>query len=377
MRRPAQAAPLPIVELVAEKWVPGGDVLARHEGKAVFVAGALPGEKVQVQLSQSKKDFAKGHVLEVLEASRERVEPQCKYFNKCGGCSWQHASYAEQLRAKEAILKDTLARQGGLRDFELEPIVPSAPYAYRGRVRVHADGHGGWGFLSKSSKALQTISMCPVLEDVLNDSLKKAKFPRGEHPVFTDGEKVIYGNEGEVLEVPVLHKKLPADHKVFFQSNRALLEELIQKEILPFSGHYAMDLFSGIGTFAAFLEDKFERVVAVERDIKCLALAQSHLQKTKFYTGAAEDWARDFPSQAIDFLVVDPPRLGLDPSLIPILKSWKPRHWLYISCDPVSLARDLKGIMDGGDYELVHVRPYDFYPQTPHLETAALLRRKA
>lgn len=377
MRRPAQVVELPILELVAEKWIPGGDVLARHEGKAVFVDGALPGEKVRVQLTQSKKDFAKGKVVEVLEPSVERVVPHCRYYHKCGGCSWQHASYAEQLRAKEAILRDTLARQGGLRDLEMEPIVPSQPYAYRGRVRVHSDGHGGWGFLAKNSKSLQTTGQCPVLEDSLNEVLKKAKLPRGEHPLFSDGSQVIYGSEGEVLEVQVLHRKLPADHKVFFQSNRSLLEQLIQKEIMPFNGGYAMDLFSGIGTFAAFLEERFEKVVAVERDIKCLKLAKSHLQKTQFYTGAAEDWAKDYPSQEIDFLVVDPPRVGMEPSLIPILQSWKPKHWLYISCDPVSLARDLKLILAGGDYSIQHVRPYDFYPQTPHLETAVLLRRNS
>ncbi len=375
------------IEITVERWVASGAVFAKWEDKdtfkAVFVTGALPGEHVRVLITENKKDFAKGHVVQVLTASEYRVSPPCIHYSNCGGCDLQHLDPDQHQNAKTAMLVDTLKRQGGLKDEwlaqNLNPMVCGSPFAYRGRVRIRGDGSGHWGFLAAGSHQMQRIDQCLVMDQALQTFLQQKTdsraIPPGEWRLLSDGQAVCTESSGRVLQVPVLDRKLWADAEVFFQSNRKVLELLIQNEVLSQSGGLAIDLFSGVGTFAAFLEDKFERVIAVERDALCLELAERNCPRTEFYTGAVEDWAVEFPDLRPDLLIVDPPRTGLPESILEIITKWNPKKWLYVSCDPVTLSRDIKRLGLLG-WQVQKITPYDFYPQTRHLECVAWLEHQ-
>jgi 23S rRNA (uracil1939-C5)-methyltransferase len=173
--------------------------------------------------------------------------------------------------------------------------------------------------------------------------------------------------------VNLLGKKIVADNRGFFQSNTEVFKMLLENELKGLEGKFAIDLFSGVGPFAAILEDNFEKVIAVEADERCLRVAKKNLKKTKFFTEKAEEWAVSQPDLKPDLLVVDPPREGLDAKLIKMIASWKPERVLYVSCDPVTQARDLRIFAEETGYKLDSVRGYDFYPQTHHMESVAWL----
>ena len=212
---------------------------------------------------------------------------------------------------------------------------------------------------------------------------KMSAFPFGKEAVHVrdlngeDGDNLIAGADNtSFTSVNLLGKKIVADNRGFFQSNTEVFRMLLENELNDLEGELAIDLFSGVGPFAAILEDNFEKVIAVEADERCLRVAKKHLKKTKFFTERAEEWAVSHPDLEPDLLVVDPPREGLDSKLIKMIASWKPRKVLYVSCDPVTQARDLRIFNEETDYKLLSVRGYDFYPQTHHMESVAWLELK-
>ncbi len=373
---------LPIVEVEGLRWTASGDVFANWNGKALFLRGALPGEHLRVQITELKKDFARGKVIQVLQASPSRIKPECPHYGSCGGCDLQHLKSTEHLEAKRAMLNDTLRRQGGFTqvwiDANVRPIESGEAWAYRGRVRIHGNGQGQWGFLGSATHSIVPIDDCYVMEDAMAQFLSHPdrKVPIGEWKLQTNGSQVVIQESGKDLQIPIASKWLWANADVFFQSNREMLTRLVENELRDLQGQLAVDLFSGVGTFAAFLEDHFERVIAVERDPECLRLAELNCPKTEFFTGAAEDWAKEYPDLQPDLLIVDPPRTGLPAELLPILNDWNPKKWLYVSCDPVTMSRDLKRLGEMG-WTIDLIRPYDFYPQTKHLECVVWLRRES
>lgn len=142
------------------------------------------------------------------------------------------------------------------------------------------------------------------------------------------------------------------------------------------SGNLALDLFSGVGFFAAFLEDKFQQVIAVEQNPHCLKLAAKNCtDKTEFITEDATVWAKDHTHLEVDFLIVDPPRDGLEVEVLEMIQTCQPANWIYVSCNPVTLARDIQRILKSGQYEIDEIRGFDFYPQTSHLEMGVSFKK--
>jgi 23S rRNA (uracil1939-C5)-methyltransferase len=356
------------MELVLEKWVPGGDCIARKDGKVIFVEGGIPGEKVLVTLTVNKKDFSKAKVVKVLEKSEHRVSPKCRHYSECGGCNLQHISYEHQLFLKEKMLVETLARMGGIELNKSISMFSSRPWGYRNRVRFHQ--HGKFkGFKEAQRNRIVPIQECPVLTPKNLSALKKYQGKAKEVSLFDNNNSVYI--EGE-YKVEILNKVFYLNNKTFFQSNLKPLPELVNWAVAGENGKLAVDLFSGVGFFASFLEDHFDRVIAVERNDKCLPFAKRNLSKTEFYTGAVEEWQLPHQIDAIDFLLVDPPREGLEKSVPELLAKWQIPKLVYISCNPVTLARDLKKLIALG-YGLESTAAFDLYPQTQHLEVGVKL----
>lgn len=392
---PARPAGHETVELTIEKMVPGGEGLARREGKVIFVAGALTGERLKVRLTESKKDYARGEIAEILAPSPERVTPPCPVAGRCGGCDWQHLAYPEQLRQKVALAEDALRRVGGIAWPGLA-IEPGKPWGYRNRVQFHRSPDGRLGFLGRGSHDVIPVGACPVSDPALNALLAA---PPASPEDRTAGRLLAWGHAGAAaradgeIAVEILGKTIRFDNRCFFQSNLGMLEKLIPHvlEGLPdrhgerggehgggLRGDRALDLYCGVGLFGAFLADRYRSVLAVEENAASLAHARGNIPGTShaFLEGRLEELVQqgrlgDVP----DLVVVDPPRPGLDQAVRDWLAETRPPRLVYVSCNPVTLARDLKSLLAAG-FTLTSLRLFDFYPQTAHVEAVAKLEMR-
>lgn len=362
-----------------EKMAQGGEAIAHlDDGRVCFVAGALAGEVADVAIVQSKKDYAKGFAVQILERSAFRVEPRCPLYEKCGGCSLQHASFESQLAMYRASVEELFRRFTKTELPEGWKIHAGKSYGYRNRARLVRVGNG-WGFRESKSHRPIPVSRCAVLTDALNEAIAKDAFPEvSELSVFDNGNgKISYFHRGMGLSefekcatntVTLCGMSLSMDAACFFQSNLGLLPELVKAvSDSAGSGRYLIDLYSGVGFFASLLQENFERIVTVEREPKALYHAKRNVSKARNISAPAEEWLAQNDASGADVLIVDPPRTGLLPSALEAVSKAHPKKLLYVSCDPATLARDFQRLSLHG-YKIRKAEGFAFYPQTPHFE---------
>lgn len=399
-----------IFELLVEKMVQGGDGMARlPDGRICFVQGALPGEKCKVVLTFSKKDFTRGRAIEILEKSPDRVVPACPLYGKCGGCSLQHLESTKQIEYMERVERENFKRLAHAelpQDFKIHF---GNSWGYRNRARVvycgnRGDGsRGAFGFRGQESNDVVPFKECPVLTPSLNEFLKGAgrelcaANPNArELNVFDNGSgQVSYYYRGmpknefekkSISLVQVCGKEIESDASVFFQSNLGLLPELVESVRKAVdagiasgesSDEWLIDLFSGVGFFAALLQDKFKRVTTVEREEGCLKHAKVNLSTAAHcenVSAPAEDWLAHNVVDVPATLIVDPPRTGLPKEALEAIVASSVNRLIYVSCDPVTLARDYAKFATAG-FCLKQAEGFAFYPQTPHMEMMFVLSR--
>ena len=380
-------------EAAIEKLIPGGDGLARVGGKVAFIPFTLPGERVRARVTESRKDFLRAVPLEILEASPDRIAAPCPVFGRCGGCDWQHIAPPAQARLKLALAEDALRRIGGIA-FPGLAIETGPSWRYRNRVQVHRDASGTAGFLARGSHALVPILDCPISRSAFGRLFAPTapgapaalgsgpyagtrRYPAWSHPLAGGGDFLASADpaSGDAAEiaVPLLGKTLRFDLRCFFQSNLEMTARLVPFALDGLAGRLALDLYCGVGLFGAFLADRFERVIAVEENPASLEWAQRNIGATHdFLRGRVEDLAGAAPLSDArpDVIVVDPPRSGLDRAVSAFLADKRPPRLIYVSCDPVTLARDLKSLLAAG-FSLDDLKLFDFYPQTAHVEAVA------
>jgi 23S rRNA (uracil1939-C5)-methyltransferase len=397
----------------------GGDSLGRlPDGRAVFVPYTQPGELVRVRLSEEKKNFARGALLEVLEASPERTQPRCSHFNPqrgdrlgCGGCHYQHIPYEVQLRMKEAILKDQLERIGKLEDPQVASAVPSSqPWNYRNHVQFHLSPTGELGFQAPRSQEMVPIRECHLPKEVINDlwprldiesvpGLDRLGIRSGSgddlmlvlessdpEPVSLSldlpisvvhlgpgGHLVLAGDDHIVIEVEGAPFRVSPGS--FFQVNTAAAAEMVGHLLdkLPLTGETTLvEAYCGVGLFSAFLAPHVGRLVGIEAfpsACEDFVLNLDEFDNVELYESPVE---KALPALDLkpDIILVDPPRSGLDRRVVDGILALAPRHLAYVSCDPSTLARDAKRLAAGG-YESVQVTPFDLFPQTYHIESVS------
>lgn len=408
-------------DLRIEKMVQGGDGMARlPDGRVCFVQGALPGELCKVELVFQKKDFTRGRVVGVVEPSPDRVAPRCPLYGRCGGCSLQHLDSQKQAEYMARVERENFRRLAHAElpaDFVIH--VGSA-WGYRNRARVvpQFSRNGeccGFAFREQESNALIPFENCPVLTPALNAFLQgpaRKIFAPGSLPrrparpgdvslnVFENGKgEVSYFYRGmskeefekhSVSVVEIEGCRIESDASVFFQSNLGLLPELVKSVRSAVddglaSGNacndWLIDLFSGVGFFAALLQDKFKRITTVERDEGCLKHADVNLSVTgpghaavENVSAPAEEWLAGHVVDIPATLIVDPPRTGLPGEALDAIVRSSVKRLIYVSCDPVTLARDYAKLAVAG-FELERAKGFAFYPQTPHLEMLFVLSR--
>jgi len=373
------------VELQVTKLVAGGDGLAFLDGKAVFVPLALPGEKVLASITRGKKDYAQARLLEVLEPSPQRVVPPCPIYGECGGCNLQHLDYRQQLAAKAGIVAESFSRIGRIDSGVVETLA-SLPFAYRNRVQFHFTRERRLGFMKRSSADLVEAPSCMVaLRPIQNwmeeragtrrafDELEPYVLGKDRFLAFGYGDEVWIEGEKGLVEVMVAGQGLRFHIRDFFQSNLYLLDYFVPEALSGLSGLRAADLYCGVGLFASFLSASFQSLVCVEQNPHALELAKLNAAggSNEFSALPVEDWVKGESAKLpFDLVLVDPPRTGLAAPVREWLVRARPRVIVYVSCDPVTLARDSGDLVRAG-YELQKLKAYDFYPQTSHVECCA------
>jgi 23S rRNA (uracil1939-C5)-methyltransferase len=392
----------------------GGEAVARHGGKVVFVPYVLPGEEVLVELTGDKAHYSRGRAVEIIAPSPDRVEPRCPHFGTCGGCQWQHIAYERQLTLHEEIIRSQLARIAHLADPPVRPILAAEnPWCYRNHVQLHLDGEGQLGFLETDRHVVVPIRECHIMHPLLWNlfSSLEIDFPdlervslrasnsTGERlliletsgdvapgvevdsPVscvllLPDGTPVTYVGESHITET-VSGRSLRISATSFFQVNSSQVEQLLAAvtRCANLQGDEAvLDLYCGVGTFSLSLSDSGAKVIGIDTSESAIEDARYNSQgatNVDFLQGTVEELLPSL-GEAPDVAVLDPPRQGLSKSALAALVGHAPPKIIYVSCDPATLARDIDRMVQSG-YELVEVQPVDMFPQTYHVETVALL----
>ncbi len=402
-----------------ESLVHGGEGLARHEGRVVFVRGAAPGDLVEAEVQGGEARFERTRALRVLEPGAAHVQAPCPIVDRCGGCPLQHVDYGAQLAAKSALTADALDRIGGFApgSYELLPVSPSPKqFRYRRRARLHRGPRGAWGF--KGDEGVVPVEECLLFEDPLQalaDALRGHELPgvvdlgldtsasgAGALHLTTNGPpspalrkraRALLGMvKGvtlgwEALGDPVLidaHPgfRLRSRPDVFSQANRSLVPALQQAAIAALgdaaSGR-VVELFCGSGTLTLPLLLRARSVVGVESAGPSLQLLRRSADeiagasaKLRLVTGDAAEALNGLPGP-FDAALLDPPRTGAAEAVRALAKQEIPRI-AYVSCDVPTLARDAKLLREAG-YQLVSAHPLDLFPQTAHFEVVAAFAR--
>ncbi|MEM7008091.1 MAG: 23S rRNA (uracil(1939)-C(5))-methyltransferase RlmD [Thermodesulfobacteriota bacterium] len=407
----------------------GGAGLAKKDGKVFFVRGGLPNDVVEINVIKDKGSYAEAVISEIITPSPDRIEPKCEVFDLCGGCQLQNLSYKAQLEEKENILKETLARIGGFHDLEIDRIAASPKeFGFRNKVTLSAFYYKGrWhvGYNQKGSNRKVAIDSCPISDEIINatitrmdevlSSISDPYYPLDKVHISSNGERsqltlvpkssrkgsnlktllrhlkrhpetenCSITGAGEVgFEIEILGYRFQTTPSAFTQVNSGVNEKMINT-VLDYADlkgdETVLDLYSGIGNFSIPLAEQTKEVLGVEISNNSVKLAKKNsalnsIDNIVFQNADCAD-ALDIlheQEEQFDLIVLDPPREGAK-DIIDGLVNIGSEKVIYISCDPATLARDLKKLNAMG-YKIQKVRPFDMFPQTFHIESVTLLKR--
>jgi len=355
-------------DLAIEDIAFGGKGVARDQGKAVFVPYTIEREVVSAEIVREKKQFAEAELVDVKESSPNRVAPQCPYFGRCGGCAYQHIDYQHQLEIKWRQVRDALQRIGKQKDVPMRPIIPSPrQYVYRNRITVHALD-GVIGFFRRDSHRLIDVECCPISRDEVNQALAKLR----EQKHVRDGHYTL---------------RAGSEPRIFSQVNDEVAQALrdLIVGLVPPNQDLLIDAYCGAGFFAKALLDKFERVIGIDWDRFAIAAAKINASEKETYIAgdvegeltrsdrfvALEGETLRVESRRSMTLIIDPPATGLSEGVRAAIMDLAPETLIYVSCNPPTLARDLKNLRE--KFAIESVTPFDMFPQTAEIEMVAHL----
>lgn len=483
------------LEVEIESLAAGGEGVAHHDGIAIFVGRVAQGDKVEVELFDVRKSFARAKVVKLLTPSKTRVQAFCKYFDRCGGCQWQHIAYSAQLDAKKEIVRNAIVRVGQLTGVSVgEPLAAPSPSRYRNKVQYPVQegrkpGSIEAGYFEENSHTLVDLDECPVQPDKLDTVLQVVKRELVLHNFLAYDERSQDGLirhicarqsffNGDILVTLVIYaeglKSISEETREAFESlaeqlmeqvpevkgvclnfnaesgNKILgdttivlagdseIEEVLQSKrenrpqqlkdgvkfrlstssFFQINSEQAANLFdevydaveaikqkkgnepleiidayAGVGAIAMWLAPLAQSVLAIEEHEQAVkdgvkTVALNNVKIIDFDEGKVEDVLSKLADEKTfcDVLVIDPPRKGVSPQVIECLLKLAPEHIVYVSCNPQTLARDLRLLQDGIllssedketviGYKTEHVKPVDLFPQTHHIESVTVLEK--
>lgn len=433
-KRPAKKQATTL-EVTASALDANGQGIAHAEGKTIFVKGLLPQETARIRLTEEKRQFAKGEVINRLTTSEQRITPHCEYYERCGGCQQQHVPIALQRTTKAGVLSHLIKRETGV-VISAEPVIAGAEYGYRRRARLglryQPEKGLVMGFRQERSNDLVMIKKCPVLKPQLNDllsplwtCLKQLTSVRDlghvEMVLADNGPLVILrhlsplsesdkqslcdfsqthqitmylaGDNSEIARLTSIEKEpfyqieglnlrfAPTD---FIQVNDEINPKMVAQAIewLDLSPEdRVLDLFCGMGNFTLPIAKHVSEVVGIEGVPALVEMAKKNAELNQL--GNAHFWHADLSAdfsamswskEGFNKVLLDPARAGALEVMSHIVKL-SAEKIVYVSCNPTTLARDSKILLDSG-YQLTGLKMLDMFPQTGHLESMALFSRK-
>lgn len=377
--------------LKIEKLISSARGIGRENGLSVILSNALPGEEVEYRKKRERKGVIEGDATEIVSPSPLRISPVCPMYNLCGGCDFQIVSPESSALLKEEIVKDNLLHIGNMKTlpFFLPPQYGEVE-GYRKRARIHVNPRTGEaGFLMRESKELVRIRHCPLLDSKINALLEEDKgtlfsYARSlmfenrvnkesglvEVPLFAGDDEVSFGDKRVIVTLGDYKYVVTAN--VFFQSNPEVFKKILDYVREKAVGSTIMDLYSGVGTFSAVFNGMDKTVYAVEKEKRCLSLSRINAPGAISYTDECETWVNKEKDKKVDTVIVDPPRTGLDRRVIGMIEKWNPERVIYVSCNPVTLSRDIALFRA---YKVDEVSVYDSYYGSSHIETVVLMSR--
>ncbi len=381
-----------MTQIKIEKLAYGGNGIGRIDGKICFVENALPGETVEIEIVNDKKNFIEARAVKIETPSPARETPPCSYYGKCGGCQYQHMSYAEELRWKEIQIREHLQKQMPLDEKVFLPIVANdSPYGYRNHITLHR-AQNGWGFVDEDNESTIKIESCLIAKNELNSILKDNRLStidkRQERITVRlgAGDKITTSAEDIFFNIPMGPIRLRTHSRCFFQNNLPMTVKIGEKLRAIYEAaqpEHFWDLYSGVGTFTALVNPRKSQVLCVESHPQGIDALEMNLKNLGLAAEIApepvEDCLADIlhePRMGPVMALIDPPRQGLEPrALNALLAGPAPDTLAYLSCHMGALTRDLKALSSGG-YRIESVQAFDMFPRTKHIETLAILRRK-
>jgi 23S rRNA (uracil1939-C5)-methyltransferase len=427
-----------VIDLKIDKLVSGGKGLGRYNNKVYFVKYAAPNEVVRAEITKEKRDFGEGRVLEVLIPSSSRVEPVCPHFGVCGGCQLQHIEYSEQVKQKVEIFKEQLQRIGKITDIPPVDVIPS-PEAYRYRIRAQFHVKDGkLGFVEdetlrelKGETDIVDIEVCPIMHPKIGEMIPDLKRLSADYKNLSEihitysptkdealvklitsegtlsteqlqrikenylppfvvgvgsfkryGREIVrenfFGRDYTFIEAGGFTYRVSAES--FVQNNYLLWEDFIKVVKPEEKRGFCLDTFCGIGFFSLPVSEKAFFVEGSDMNNFAISDAEynakiNHRSNTLFLRTTPSQHMKRHLDEEIDTVIFDPPRSGLDPKDIEVLKELLPDRIVYVSCNPSTLARDLGKILRWGVYEYKKATLIDLFPQTYHIESINILEK--
>lgn len=414
-----------------EKIVYNGYGLAKKDGKTYFIPYVLPKEEVSIKEYQQKKDYIVAYPENIIKPSPYRIEPLCKYFKICGGCDFLHTTYEYQLSLKKDILIDQLKRIGKI-ETDIEKIIPSTnPFNYRNRVQLKFDGKN-LGFYKRDSHEVVDIDSCLITKEDINkiiNPLKRFLFKYAISPnqiqIFSNGKnekllKFVFSDSSQIANVihDLMLYREEIDEKIkgvglyikedrviligediifenvkdykfrvsidsFFQVNIFQIENLINEVVNEFkdsSYKKVVDFYCGVGTLTIPVCNYVKNVLGIESNPEAVKDAKANVKHNKLsnvkFLKAKTDKGLKYGKDFIpDVVIFDPPRSGLNKKIIFEISDIKSiEKVIYVSCEPSTLARDLKDFTSRG-FKLKSIKLLDMFPQTYHIESISILER--
>ncbi len=390
-----------LYDVAIEKLVYGGDGFAHIGSQAVFVPLAAVGDRLRIRITEVERNYSRGVIEEILEPSPTRRTPPCAHFGICGGCQLQHLNYPAQLDTKVAFVRESLQRLGNIEWHDEIEVRAASEFDYRSRAELKVsrdNGHTRIGYYRAATQEICEVENCLILMPVANRELQRlhaepSLIPSDATRVhFTVGDEEVIvtpatGENGKSEAVDALgtaHQCIGGINygfgvRSFFQGNRLLVEDLVQAAIGGANGKLAIDLYAGVGLFSLQMARSFDQVCAVEGN----RIAANHgienarsnnLPNVRYEAISVEAWLK-YKSAEIecpDFVLLDPPRAGAGSQVVERLAAMAAPQISYVSCDPATLARDLRLLLDYG-YRIDSITALDMFPQTFHVETVVRL----
>ena len=405
--------------IITHKIVFGGNSLGKINGKNIFVPFGIPGEKVEIRITEQKKDYDFGEIVNIVEPSEHRVKPPCKYYGICGGCNMMHISSEYQTEIRKSMLSEMFVNNGIKIEEDKINVISGPEFNYRARFQLN-DG----GLSEKHTNTTIKIDECLCAEKQSNNYFKTEKDSRPKGRIHLFGSEKTVTSDGQIMENPIISipeektvqkniqskkssrkikqkkntyfsgtayspqnsvtvqiadKKISFDVRGFFQSNLFVFEKtckLIRELLFPSSN--VLDMYAGCGSLSVFAKDKCDKITLVEHHRDALVYAEQNLLGLNHtsYGLSGEKWVQTGSKECghFDSIIIDPPRSGMEKAVRDYLKKSGANQIISLSCDPATHARDISEIIKGG-YEIHSVYLLDFYPNTSHIESLVELRK--